>query len=258
MAYRNLRFCWHGVVSTDVDRAKAFFTEAIGWKAQTVDMGGEMTMFVANEIPRAHLSAPPMEGVPSHISSYLRVEDVDAAVKAAADNGGAVMVPGTDIPVGRFAVVTSPTGGPLSLFREADESSENAPSDDLGAFHWIECHSTDAATDTAWLEKSFGLQSAPMELPEGQEGPPGGYTLLKDDAGDVMGGIMTQQMPGAPSFWLTWIAIDDCDDCAKRVETHGGQVLSPPVDMKGIGRMAVVQEPTGAVLGIIKPEAAGW
>jgi long-chain acyl-CoA synthetase len=86
MAYKNLHFCWHGIISTDVDKASAFYPETIGWKLQKFPMGDEeATMLVANEIPRAHIIAPPMDGVPSHWNNYLRVEDVDATAQAAID-----------------------------------------------------------------------------------------------------------------------------------------------------------------------------
>ena len=64
-----------------------------------------------------------MDGVPSHWNNYLRVENVDESARSAEAAGGKVLVPGTDIPPGRFCVVASPSGATFSLFREADESA---------------------------------------------------------------------------------------------------------------------------------------
>ena len=254
MAYDNLQFCWHGVISTNPEKALVFYTEAIGWSAEKVAMGDdEATILSANGVARGHLSPPHEEGMPSHFTNYLRVEDVDAAVESAVKHGGTQIVPGTDIPPGRFAVVASPSGAALHLFHEADETTaENAPRDDIGSIFWVECHSTGAAADLAWLEKSFGMTGKAMESSDGS-GPPGGYTILHDNRGQPLGGIMTSMTPDKPSFWLTWVAVDDVDACLGRIDKLGGKALNQPMDMKGIGRMAVVMDPSGAVFGVITP-----
>jgi len=149
MAYTNNKFCWHGVITGDVDKAKAFFSETVGFGATTMQMGDDTaTMLTAGDIPRAHIMLPPMEGVPPHVSSYLRVEDVDAGLKAAVANGGTMTVPPTDIPPGRFAGVCSPSGAHFLLFHEADEATaQNPPGGSDGAVHWVELHSTDLDAD---------------------------------------------------------------------------------------------------------------
>ena len=40
MAYANNKFCWHGCVSTDVEKAKAFYPEVLGWTAMDWVMVG--------------------------------------------------------------------------------------------------------------------------------------------------------------------------------------------------------------------------
>ena len=211
-------------------------------------MGDEAaTMVTAAGIPRAHIMKPPMEGVPPHISSYLRVVDVDAKTQLAVDNGGTLINAPTDIPPGRFSVVQSPSGAVFCLFHEADEASaQNAPKGD-GAIHWVELHSTDVDSDVTWLKSSFDLTTDSMAMPDGST-----YYILKD--GDVqVGGVMKGMNPNAPSFWLVWVAVPDIDDCVERVKNSGGQAFGDAMDMPGIGRMAVVTDPAGAAFGVITP-----
>jgi uncharacterized protein len=251
MAYDNNAFCWHGVISTDLDGAKAFYTEVLGWKIAEVDMGDDVaTMFAAGGVNQAHLMAPPMPGVPSHVSNYLRVQDIDASTAACAAAGGAVVVPVTDIPVGQFSVVTSPSGATLSLFHEADEATaKNADGGD-GTFHWVELHSTDLEADRAWAEAAFGFEVSEMPMPEGT------YYVLSA-GGAMRGGIMKGMHPGAPSMWLAWVEQSDVDATAERVKNNGGKLLTPLMDMDGIGRMAIAQAPDGAVFGVITPAKKG-
>lgn len=251
MAYTNNTFVWHGIATTDVDKAKDFYTETIGWGTREMEMGDDsVTVVTAGDVPRAHLALPPMEGVPPHFSSYLRVEDVDASTKAAVANGGAEVVPPTDIAPGRFSGVSSPSGAVLMLFHEAEESTAENPPPGDGAIHWVELHSTDIETDVAWLKSSFGLDTSEMTLPQG-----GTYYILND--GDTqVGGAMAAMQPGAPSNFLVWVAVPDVDDCIGRIKEHGGNAFSDPMEMENVGRMAVVSGNDGAVFGVITPAAA--
>ena len=206
-------------------------------------------MVTAGGIPRAHVMLPPMEGVPPHISSYLRVEDVDAGTKAAVANGGAEVVPPTDIPPGRFSGVSSPSGAVFMLFHEADESTAQNPPAGDGAIHWVELHSTDVHADVAWLTSTFGLTTSEMPMPNGT------YYILSDGETQV-GGCMAAMQPDMPSNWLVWVAVPDVDGCIGRIKERGGNAFSDPMDMPNIGRMAVVNGNDGAFFGVITPAAA--
>lgn len=247
MAYNSNQFCWHGVISTRPEEAARFYSKVLDWQIATIPMGDEnATFFQAAGVSRAHIMAPPMEGVPSHWDNYLRVDDVDAATAAAVANGGSVVVRGMDIPPGRFSVVASPSGAAFSLFHEADPaSSEHAP-DGVGSIHWVELHSTNLAPDIAWLKATFGFEIDTMQMPNGD------YFVLKSD-GEMCGGATKQENPGAPSMWLTWVSVADVDGTVSTASEAGGQVFVPPFDVPGVGRMSVLADPTGGVFGVITP-----
>ena len=246
MAYDNHAFCWHGVVSTDTERALAFYPEVLPWTVQKTPMGdGEATMLAAGGIPRLHLSAP-QPGVPSHFEHYLRVEDVDASTRSAEANGGRVLVPPTDIPPGRFSVVTSPSGAPVALFHEADAAAAQNPPAGPGAIHWTELWSKDLDADLRWLKGTFGFEIEEMPMPDGP------YHILKS-GGLARGGAMASTEANAPAMWLAWVQVDEVDATVDRVSRHGGTVIAPAFDVPQVGRMAIVADPTGAVFGVITP-----
>ena len=250
MAYETNRFCWQGLITSDTDKAGAFYPEVLGWKTETMEMGGEKAnMFTVGGVPLAHYGPPPMEGIPTHWANYLRVDDVDASTKAAVENGGTQLNPPTDIPPGRFSVVTSPSGAAMCLFHEADESIAQHHPGGTGGVHWTELHSKDIDKDVEWLKSTFGFETEQMPLPTG-----GTYYLL-NSGGQPRGGAMTGMKEEAPAMWLTWFSVDDADAAIKRVQSNGGKALSPAMDMDNIGRMAVVADGQGAVFGVIKPTA---
>jgi hypothetical protein len=57
---------------------------------------------------------------------------------------------------------------------------------------------------------------------------------------------MGKDMQGVPPNWASYIAVDNADDVAKKTTANGGKVLKEPFDVMSFGRMAVLQDPTGA------------
>jgi predicted enzyme related to lactoylglutathione lyase len=115
-------FVWHEINTPDADSAMKFYSELVGWKTKTMDMGpgGKYTMFangasdVGGVVP---MTGPQWKGVPPHWLIYIGVDDVDAACKKAKKLGGSVKMEPMDIPVGRFAVLADPQGAVFALFK---------------------------------------------------------------------------------------------------------------------------------------------
>ena len=61
---------------------------------------------------------------------------------------------------------------------------------------------------------------------------------------------------GITNHWFTYIAVDDVDATAAKVGPAGGEVKWPPHDIPDVGRIAIIADPTGAVIGIFKPASA--
>lgn len=75
------------------------------------------------------------------------------------------------------------------------------------------------------------------------------YSLIH--AGETaIGGMMA--MHGAPPGWLGYIAVDDVDRYAERVQQGGGTIHRPPQDIPNIGRFSVVADPQGAIMILFK------
>ena len=110
-------------MTNDTDKAGAFYTKMFNWGTEVMDMGsGDYTMFTLGEQKVGGMMAitPEMGGIPPHWMYYITVDDVDASLQQASDLGGSVMIPATDIPVGRFAAVTDPSGAAISIITLKD------------------------------------------------------------------------------------------------------------------------------------------
>ena len=122
-------FVWHEVYAPDADAAVSFYTEALGFGSQTMEMGdiGSYTMLTKNGVPVAGVqstSQPHMDGVPPHWATYLAVDNVDEKLEDCTAMGATIVVPPMDIPtVGRMALIADPQGAHIWLFTPNPEQA---------------------------------------------------------------------------------------------------------------------------------------
>lgn len=118
---KNGTFCWNELATKDLGAAKKFYTELLGWRLQESTAAGMAynEIVVGDEHIGGIYQMTAEDGdAPSHWMAYVAVDDVDAKAKLAAELGGKLCVPPTDIPnVGRFCVITDPTGATFSLVK---------------------------------------------------------------------------------------------------------------------------------------------
>jgi predicted enzyme related to lactoylglutathione lyase len=108
-------FCWNELMTRDVERAKRFYRDTIGWSFEPMEMPGGGTYWCGwTEKPVAglfSLASPEFDGVPESWMSYLAVDDVDQRVAKAVKAGAKLMKPIFDVPgVGRIAILMQPGG----------------------------------------------------------------------------------------------------------------------------------------------------
>ena len=248
MAYKYGTFVWFEIHTGDVEKSKTYYAEVLGWTPTQMDMGsGEPYQMLSNADGKQQVGVlkTPMPGAPPHFAQYLSVDDVDAVAKKAESAGGRIIVPGTDIPVGRFAVIADPQGAAFALFKGSD-GDEGGSTD----FHWNELWSPNAKEVLPFYQKVFGATVESMPMP-GLDEP---YHMLKTGE-QLMGGVMTSPMPGVPPMWLSYISVKDLDGAINRASARGGEVVAPVQDVPGVGRFAVVKGPDATVVGLITPAA---
>jgi predicted enzyme related to lactoylglutathione lyase len=110
-------FYWNELMTRNVEGAKKFYADTVGWSFDAMPMpGGGGTYWVAKigDEPVAgilDITSPDFGSVPESWMSYLAVDDVDARVKKAVKAGAKLMKPAFDVPgVGRIAILLEPGG----------------------------------------------------------------------------------------------------------------------------------------------------
>lgn len=124
------------------------------------------------------------------------------------------------------------------------ETPQYAP----GTFCWVELGTSDGEGAKKFYTELFG-----WDFTDNPIGPDMVYTMLKQNGKDV--GALYQLMPemkaqGIPPHWLSYVSVTNADETAAKATEAGGTVMKEPFDVFTVGRMSVIQDPTGAVFAL--------
>jgi uncharacterized protein len=239
-------FVWHEQVSSDPKRAQEFYTKLFGWETEVFKPGEADYKMISSDGQTHGGFSKAMEGAPPpHWLSHVRVENVDETIEKAKGAGGTLAAgPFEMSEVGRMAIITDPQGAFVSAYQPESEGSGSE-----GVFVWDELGTTDPDAAQRFYESVFDWTTEDM-------GPDhGGYRIFQ--RGETrLGGLMALQDDAMPALWQPYVAVENTDATAAKAKDLGGTALMEPMDVPGVGRIAVLRDPQGAVFGIIKPEPA--
>jgi predicted enzyme related to lactoylglutathione lyase len=231
--------CWIDISCTDVNAGKEFYAALFGWEYFTGPAEtGHYTQALLDGKSVAGLMSQPDQ--PVAWTTYLKADDADLTHKAIVEHGGQPMTEVIDVMgEGRMIIAADPTGGVFGVWepgRHIGSRVVNEP----GAVVWNELSTPNAARAREFYGSVFGLEI-------GDPMPDFDYTTIKADGRDV-GGIFT--VPDAEPEWRVYFAVADTDATTAIADSNGATVLTRPKDTP-FGRMAVIQDPQGAVFALM-------
>lgn len=131
-------------------------------------------------------------------------------------------------------------------------SESAARSPEHGSFIWYELMTTDPKGAKAFYDKVVGWNIDADAMPGPIE-----YRAIKRSDGGMAGGVLKitedMQRNGARPIWLGYVCVDDVDASVASVERAGGKVRMPASDIPDVGRIAMVTDPQGVPLYVMKP-----
>jgi predicted enzyme related to lactoylglutathione lyase len=187
------RFAWYELMTTDMEAAKAFYADVVGWGTQDASMPGmPYTLFTAGTASVSGVMDLPEEarklGMRPGWLGYVGVNDVDATADRIKRLGGALYVPPTDVPnISRISVAVDPQMAMIALLKwltpgQGEPVALSTP----GRVGWHELLAADWEKAFAFYAELFDWQKAGADA-----GAVGTYQLFSA-GGETIGGMFTK------------------------------------------------------------------
>jgi predicted enzyme related to lactoylglutathione lyase len=116
-----------------------------------------------------------------------------------------------------------------------------------GTFCWPELATSDAPGAKKFYGALFGWSFADNDMGDGMT-----YSMIQHQ-GNTVGALYGQKpedQKRMPPHWGAYVSVESADGSAAKAEELGGALLMEPFDVMGAGRMAVIQDPTGAIFSV--------
>lgn len=119
-----------------------------------------------------------------------------------------------------------------------------------GMFNWNELMTRDPDRAKKFYADTIGWTFDAMPMPRGV------YWIAKMGE-EKVGGLFDMRghdiPPSMTVAWMPYLAVDDVDTRLEKAVAAGATVMRPPFDVPGVGRIGILKEPGGAVVGWITP-----
>jgi len=242
------KFVWFDLFTRDLPQARRFYEGLMGWSFHETPGGEGRVMTIEREgVPignAVEVERTKIQDKPSRWLSYMSVMDVDQTILRIEQNQGSVYMAARDLPDrGRVAVVLDPEGAPFALVR----SATGDPPDngfDRNDFYAAELWARERDAAIGFYEAVAGYDLELADLGDGRT-----YHLLVEN-GTPRAGVVQIPWEDVKPNWVPYIAVEDVDAVASRVESLGGRLLIEPDPNIREGKVAIIADPTGAVFAV--------
>jgi uncharacterized protein len=116
---------------------------------------------------------------------------------------------------------------------------------------WHELNTWEPDAARAFYGRTLGWEFEQVALPDAAE-----YWIARKE-GKPVGGVFALSEPdyaGIPSHWMTYMAVADIGQAERATAFAGGEIMRPATHIPGVGKLAVVTDAAGAMIGLIEPD----
>jgi len=242
------KFVWADLVTDDVPVARKFYAQLFGW--QFWDMG-DYTIALNDERPLCGMFQrlrPKDRVAEPRWFGYISVGSVERVQGAVTKAGGRVLAAPRQMPKrGDQAVFADPEGAVFGVVK----SSAGDPEDFLaepGEWIWIQLLSRDARKAAEFYRKVAGYDvvenTANNRLND--------YVLTSKGYARATVRTIPSASTQVQPTWLPFVRVKNVGESVAQAKQLGGKVRIEPKPELFDGKVAVIADPTGAVIGILE------
>lgn len=251
---------WLDLATTDIAAAQDFYGPLFDWEFEVPadgadgtgadsDGAGNYVIAKRSGMPVAGFGQIPAEGNTSVWGLMIYAPQLETVHKNAVKAGAtSVLEPRNLGNRGDMSVLIDPAGATIGLKSPADEQAFFAAGEP-GTPVWHELMiGKNFAETTKFYHELCGWDIKEMSNTEDFH-----YATAEWEGNPLAGLWDTANLPDSPSMWTLYMGVRNVDEALKLVEAHGGTIVRPAFDSE-FGRMATIQDPTGAVLNLTEVE----
>lgn len=128
-------------------------------------------------------------------------------------------------------------------------SEENK--NEIGTIGWFDLTVNQADEIRDFYSKVVGWETKPVSMGDYND-----YNMIAPESGNPVTGICHARgfNEGLPAKWLIYITVENLEESVKQCNESGGKVVFGPKSMGEHGSFCVIEDPAGAVAGLIEPK----
>jgi predicted enzyme related to lactoylglutathione lyase len=248
---------WHDLITEDLDSARNFYGELLGWSFENFSGGRDKEYVVARKgdvivAGLLKIQASTDGENYSRWLPYMSVDDVDAALSRSIAGGASVAVTARNVSLGRVAAIIDPQGAVIGLARTTigdpdDLTTAAAP----GRPVWTELLADDPQAAAAFYGSLANYDARTITRRGGE------YTVLASGGVDRVGIFQNPAEGEYTPVWITAFGVNDPVAAAAKAVSLGGTIILPVSAELRDGTTAVVTDPSGAILVLQSWSRAG-
>jgi predicted enzyme related to lactoylglutathione lyase len=242
---------WVDLSTPDLEAGRGFYEKLFGWTSEvtTDPQAGGYTLF--RHDAKLVAGAGPLMNGHAAWNTYIRTADARQTAEKVREAGGEVVLePMKVLDQGTMAVFRDPTGAYISVW-QFDQMTGAELYNVPVSLSWNELSTRDPAAARRFYASVFGWDATGEDKDYVQ------WQLT----GKTIGGMMDLASHGVPeevpAHWLAYFTVSDADAIAAQTLELGGTVRMPAFDAPGLGRIAVIADPQGAVFGVFASSGGG-
>ncbi|MFF2052721.1 VOC family protein [Leifsonia sp. NPDC058194] len=236
--------CWVDLASSDVPRARDFYSALFGWTFDEAgaEYGGYLTMRKDGRTVAGIGPAMP-GGQQDAWLTHLLVEYAEDAEREAVEAGAQTIAAAMDVGTeGRLAVIADPGGAVVGLWEPREHRGFELVNE-VGGIAWHELYARAYPAQIDFYTRVFGWQTQVL-------GDTADFRYATfGDPESPSGGVYDADgmlPPGVPSHWVVYFGVADAEAASQRVVELGGSVVRDPWDSE-FGRFAQATDPLGGL-----------
>jgi uncharacterized protein len=234
-------FVGHHLVTGGDGRVVPFYLKLFGWSTREIRVAGSVgdTTFRSGDVDVATAGGDADSSVAW--VPCLSSADPQSLVASATRLGGR---PGAAAAAPPSTVMVDPTGARFAIVGPGPVVQHSPDATAPGRICW-----TELATDEPDRAAEFYAALAGWTLSERHRGPEGRNWVFRLGGRDVAGMVQPPE-PHGKSCWVPYVQVISAEDTAALAADLGGAIHTPPGDIPGRGRYAVLSDPGGALVGV--------